>query len=109
MSCVCHAFASVQCCLVVTCCERADLLALVCDVLLYFYFKQERLACEASRLAVARKKLIFCHKLDIEVTCMYRTCFMLNTSMGYQLFIKTVMLKMKDLSCYILSDVVFIC
>ena len=32
MSCVCHAFASVHCCLVVTCWERADLLALVCDV-----------------------------------------------------------------------------
>ena len=28
MSCVCHAFASVQCCLVVTCWERADLLLL---------------------------------------------------------------------------------
>ena len=32
MSCVCYAFASVQCCLVVTCWERADLLALVRDV-----------------------------------------------------------------------------
>ena len=32
MSCVYHAFASVFCCLVVTCWERADLLALVCDV-----------------------------------------------------------------------------
>ena len=32
MSCVCHAFASVHCCLVVTWRERADLLALVCDV-----------------------------------------------------------------------------
>ena len=32
MSCVCHAFASVHCCLVVTWWERADLLALVCDV-----------------------------------------------------------------------------
>ena len=32
MSCVCHAFASVHCCLVVTCWERADLLALVFDV-----------------------------------------------------------------------------
>ena len=31
MSCVCYAFASVYCCLVVTCWERADLLALVCD------------------------------------------------------------------------------
>ena len=28
---VCHAFASVHCCLVVTCWERAALLALVCD------------------------------------------------------------------------------
>ena len=32
MTCVCHAFMSVHCCLVVTCLERADLLALVCDV-----------------------------------------------------------------------------
>ena len=31
MSCVCHALASVHCCLVVTCWEKADLLALVCD------------------------------------------------------------------------------
>ena len=32
MSCDCHAFAFVHCCLVVTCWERAGLLALVCDV-----------------------------------------------------------------------------
>ena len=32
MSCVCHAFASVHCRLVVTCWERAALLALVCVV-----------------------------------------------------------------------------
>ena len=32
MFCDCHAFASVHCCLVVICWERADLLALVCDV-----------------------------------------------------------------------------
>ena len=31
MSCVCHGFTSVHCCLVVTCFERADLLALVYD------------------------------------------------------------------------------
>ena len=36
MSCVCHDFASVNCCLVVTCWERSDLLALVCDVKLCF-------------------------------------------------------------------------
>ena len=32
MSYDCHDFASVHCCLVVTCWETADLLALVCDV-----------------------------------------------------------------------------
>ena len=32
VSCVSHAFASVHCCFVVTCWERADLLALVGDV-----------------------------------------------------------------------------
>ena len=36
MSCVCRAFASVRCCLVVTSWERTDLLALVCDVLFCF-------------------------------------------------------------------------
>ena len=36
MSCVYHAFASLHCYLVVTCWERADLLALVCDVKLCF-------------------------------------------------------------------------
>ena len=36
MSCVVHAFASDHCCLVVTCWERADHMALVCDVLLCF-------------------------------------------------------------------------
>ena len=32
MSCVCHDFASVLCCIVVTLMGRPDLLALVCDV-----------------------------------------------------------------------------
>ena len=32
MSCDCLAFASVHCCLVVSCWERADLLPLVCEV-----------------------------------------------------------------------------
>ena len=36
MSCVCHAVASVYCCLVVTGWGRADLLAHVCDVKLCF-------------------------------------------------------------------------
>ena len=36
VSCVSHAFVSVHCCLVVTCCERADPLALVGDVYCIF-------------------------------------------------------------------------
>ena len=36
MSCVCHDFASVHCCLVVNCWESADLLALVCDLVYKF-------------------------------------------------------------------------
>ena len=36
VSCLSHAFASVHCCLVVTCWERADLLALVGDVYCFF-------------------------------------------------------------------------
>ena len=36
MPCVSHAFASVHCCLVITCWERADLLALVGDVCCIF-------------------------------------------------------------------------
>ena len=35
-ACVSHAFASIHCCLVVTCLERADLLALVGDVYCIF-------------------------------------------------------------------------
>ena len=37
MSCICHTFASVHCCLVVTCWERAHLFAFVCEVKLCFY------------------------------------------------------------------------
>ena len=36
VSCVSHAFVSVHCCLVVTCWERADLMALVGDVYCIF-------------------------------------------------------------------------
>ena len=35
VSCVSHAFASVHCCLAVTCWERADLLALILDVFVF--------------------------------------------------------------------------
>ena len=38
LSCVCHAFASVHCCLMVTCWEQADRLAIVLDVILCFCY-----------------------------------------------------------------------
>ena len=38
MSCVCHAFAPVHCCLMVTWREMADLSALVCEVLVWFIY-----------------------------------------------------------------------
>ena len=38
MSCGCHAFATVHWCLVVTCRDGADLLALVCDVYCDFWY-----------------------------------------------------------------------
>ena len=38
VSCVSHAFVSVHCCFVVTCWERADLLALVDDVYCIFCY-----------------------------------------------------------------------
>ena len=38
MSCVCHAFTSVHCWVVVTCWERADLLALIRDVCVFVTF-----------------------------------------------------------------------
>ena len=37
VSCVSHAFASVHCCLVVTCWERADLLALGLDIFIHIF------------------------------------------------------------------------
>ena len=46
MSCVCQPFASVHCCLVVTCWERANLFALVCDV--YLCFCQFPMWCPGS-------------------------------------------------------------
>ena len=44
-----HVFLSVSCSLVVTCLERADLLALVCDVLLFLLLSHvvSRVKCDA--------------------------------------------------------------
>ena len=59
MSCDCHAFASVHCCLVVTCWERADLLALVCDVYCGFVTFPCGILCQMWYLIVSIPDL--CH------------------------------------------------
>ena len=60
MSCVCHAFTSEYCCVVVTCWERTDLLALVCDVL--FCFNSHNLKKKFSYLGT-ENLLSFCDLL----------------------------------------------
>ena len=52
-SCVYHAFASVHCCLVVTCWERADLLALVGDVYCIFVTFPCGILCQVLYLIVS--------------------------------------------------------
>ena len=48
MSCVCHAFASVHCCLLVTCWERTELLALICDFIVFLSLSNVVLECIVS-------------------------------------------------------------
>ena len=59
MSCDCYAFASVHCCLVVTCWERADLLALVCDVYCGFVTFPCGILCRVWYLIVSIPDLSF--------------------------------------------------
>ena len=53
VSCVSHAFASVDCCLVVTCWERADLLALLDDVYCIFVTLPCGILCRVWYLIVS--------------------------------------------------------
>ena len=53
VSCVSHTFTSVHCCPVVTCWERADLLALVGDVYLFFFTFQCRILGQVWCLIVS--------------------------------------------------------
>ena len=53
ISCVCHVYKSVHCCLVVTCWERADLLALVGDVDCVFVTFQCRILGQVWYLIVS--------------------------------------------------------
>ena len=52
VSCVSHAFASIHCCLVVTCWERANLFALVCDVYCIILTFPCGILCQACYLIV---------------------------------------------------------
>ena len=59
VSCFSHAFASVHCCLGVTCWERADLLALDCDVDCTFCYSPSGILCQVWYLIVLFPDL--CH------------------------------------------------
>ena len=59
VSCVSHAFTSVHCCLVVTCWERADLLALVGDVYCTFVTFPCGILCQVWYLIVSFPDLCF--------------------------------------------------
>ena len=90
MFCVSHAFASVHCCLVVTCWERADLLALVGDVYcIYVTFLCGILGqvwylivsfpdlCRLSYLLRCKYRVLtiqFDFRTKISVYCVYATC-----------------------------------
>ena len=69
MSCVCHAFTAVHCCLVATCWERADLLALVCDVNCVFVTFPSGILGQVWYLIVSFPDLCrlsyFCHLKEI--------------------------------------------
>ena len=65
ISCVCHAFVSIHCCLVITCWERANLLALVCDVLfclfttqIIFRIIQPKHGCRYSKETVLKQHML---------------------------------------------------
>ena len=60
LSCDCHTFASVHCCLVVTCWERADL-ALVCDVYCGFVTFPCGILGQVCYLIVSIPDLSLCH------------------------------------------------
>ena len=53
VSCVSHAFASVHCCLLITCWERADLLAFVGDVYCIFVTFPCGILCQVWHLIVS--------------------------------------------------------
>ena len=66
MSCVAHAFTSVHCCLVVTCWERADLLALVGDVYCIFVTFPCGILGQVWYLIVSFQIFAICLTLNIE-------------------------------------------
>ena len=65
MSCVCNAFASVHCCLVVILRERADLLALLCDVYCDFVTFQCGILRQVWYLIVSIPDLCFHSYFDL--------------------------------------------
>ena len=76
VSCVSHVFMSVHCCLVVTCWERADLLALVGDLYCIFVTFPCGILGQVCYLIVSFSDLCFlsCFKLNMHGANRYLDC-----------------------------------
>ena len=75
VSCVSHAWVSVHCCLVVTCWERDDLLAVVCDVYCIFVTFPCGFLGQVWYLIVSFPDLHPLSYLDLEHKSKTRSCF----------------------------------
>ena len=79
VSCVSHAFASVHCCLVVTCWERADLLTLVGDVYCIFVIFPCGILGQVWYLIVSFPDLCLlfsadCYSVELDADCLLHFC-----------------------------------
>ena len=94
MSCVSHAFASVRCCLVVTCQESADLLPLVGDVNCIIVTFPCGIIGQVWYLIVLFPDLFLlsyfkkhyfstgCHSVELDADCLLHFCHYFNGRLG---------------------------
>ena len=80
VSSVCHAFAYVHCCLVVTCWERAGLLALACDVSGFFFHFSCGVLGQISCLIVSIPDLCHLSYFEVEGQIMLKICLMASAT-----------------------------
>ena len=93
MSCVCHAFASVHCCLVATCWEMADLLALVVFCRLRMWYPGSGVVLDCIDSCFLPPFLLCRLLFNLEVSLATR----LNCSCWISLIlVRTIYLQVKD-------------